>query len=142
MNRKQKIRLYGITTLIIIIASAAGLILYALKQNINLFMTPSEILQAKLMPNQIIRLGGYVKKHSVHFNKTGDSVNFIVTDRSHDIDVTYNGLLPSLFREGQVVVITGKFTEQHTIIASQVLAKHDEKYMPKPLAKKLSKGAS
>jgi len=140
MNVKQKKRLVGIISLFILLSAATVLILYALKQNINLFYTPTELIQAQLPLDQTVRIGGYVKHHSVHYNATGESVNFIMTDRVQDLNVRFSGILPSLFREGQVVVITGKLNQDHAFIASQVLAKHDEKYMPRPLADKLKKG--
>lgn len=140
MNRKQKTRLIAITCLIVVLSISAALILYALKQNINLFYTPTQVLQAEIKPEQTLRIGGYVKKNSVRFNASGESVEFVVTDRTNDLAVTYHGMLPNLFREGQTVVVTGKLDKQHILIASEVLAKHDEKYMPRPLAEKLKQG--
>lgn len=135
MNRKQKTRLIAVIALTVLLSTAAGLILFALKQNINLFYTPTQLLEAQKSPQQIFRLGGYVKKHSVHYNKMGDSVSFVVTDNKNDLAVNFHGVLPSLFREGQGVVITGQLNDAHTFDASQVLAKHDEKYMPPGLMK-------
>ncbi len=140
MNRKQKTRLIAIIGLFIILSSAIGLVLYALKQNINLFYTPTQLLQAKIDSSQTLRIGGYVKKHSVHYDSSGENVTFTITDRTHDIDVNYHGVLPNLFREGQTVVVTGKLNTPTTLLASDVLAKHDEKYMPASLAKELKKG--
>lgn len=137
MNRKQKIRILGISSVLIILAIACGLILYALKQNINLFYTPTQLLQATLQPNQTVRIGGYVKQQSVQYDAEGSGVNFIITDKAHDLRVTYHGVLPNLFREGQGVVVTGKLIPAHIFLATEVLAKHDEKYMPWPLAKEL-----
>lgn len=135
MNRKQKIKLTTIFVMFIVIATAIGLILYALKQNINLFYTPTQLRQAHIQPNQIVRLGGYVKEHSVQYAATGTSVQFVITDKQHDILVTFSGVLPNLFREGQGVVVTGKLSNQHILAGSEVLAKHDEKYMPEFLLK-------
>src|SRR3990167_10819370 len=137
MNHKQKMRLTGIVSVIVILCGAAGLILYALKQNINLFYTPTEVLTANIHPNQIIRIGGYVKKKRIHFDKTGTTVRFVITDKKNEMTIDYQGVLPNLFREGQGVVVTGKLTPAHTLLASEVLAKHDEKYMPWPLSKKM-----
>lgn len=137
MNRKQKNRLIGILIALPLISIAIGLILFALKQNINLFYTPSQLNTLSSQPKQTIRVGGYVKIHSVHYDKSGEKVNFVMTDRTHNIDVTFNGVLPNLFREGQTVVVTGKLNNQHQLIAHQVLAKHDEKYMPAALSKEL-----
>ncbi len=138
MNRIQKNRLAIISCIIIILSIAAGLVLYALKQNINLFYTPTQLLQAQTTTSQNVRLGGYVEKHSVQYDASGESVNFIVSDQFHKIPVSYHGVLPSLFREGQGVVMTGKLVAHDQFIASEVLAKHDEKYMPPSLANELA----
>jgi cytochrome c-type biogenesis protein CcmE len=139
MNPKQRNKLIGVLSIVLLLGMGAGLVLYALKQNINLFYTPTELLQATINPDQPLRIGGYVKKNSVHYDKSGEAVTFVVTDRVNEMMVNYQGVLPNLFREGQTVVVTGKLNSQHEIIANQVLAKHDERYMPKPL-KNLSKG--
>ncbi len=141
MNSKQKIRLMSILSVFIILCTAIGLILYALKQNINLFYTPTQLLQTHVTPNQAIRLGGYVKQHSVHYDATGTGVTFILTDKTNEILISYHGVLPNLFREGQGIVVTGKLSGNQKLEAEQVLAKHDEKYMPWSLAKELTKGA-
>ena len=114
-------------------STAAALILYALRQNINLFYTPTQLQRVTFSLQQTLRIGGYVKKKSVQFDHSGQSVKFIVTDRKHEINVIYHGVLPSLFREGQTVVVTGKIDSKKQLIASQVLAKHDEKYRPSGL---------
>jgi cytochrome c-type biogenesis protein CcmE len=138
MNKKQKNRFVAIISLIFILGTAIGLILYALKQNINLFYTPTELLKASPQPNQIIRIGGYVKNHSVHYDSTGQQVDFIVTDRLHELKVTYQGVLPNLFREGQSVVVTGML-DNSIFKATEVLAKHDEKYMPRAIKAMIEK---
>ena len=139
MNRQQKKRVMMIVSLILILSGASALVLYALKQNINLFFTPSQLLASHTQPNQNLRIGGYVKKQSVRYNTSGESVRFVITDRTNEIAVEYQGVLPNLFREGQAVVVTGKLTQPQTLQAYEVLAKHDEKYMPKPL-KDLARG--
>lgn len=139
MNTKQKKRITIILSLIFILSIATGLVLYALKQNINLFYTPSQLMTAKVNPDQHVRVGGYVKKGSVHYHSNGESVIFTITDRSHEMDIKFNGVLPNLFREGQTVVVTGTIAPGFTLLAQEVLAKHDEKYMPKPL-RNLQKG--
>lgn len=141
MNRKQKNRLIWLICILVALSGAAGLTLYALKQNINLFYTPTGLFKAKIQPNQSIRIGGYVKDHSVVFDSSGTRVNFIVTDRTAELPVEYHGILPNLFREGQTVVVTGKVSGKK-MIAQEVLAKHDERYMPKPLAKELEQKAA
>jgi cytochrome c-type biogenesis protein CcmE len=142
MNKKQKRKLLGVISLVILLSVAATLILYALKQNINLFFTPTQLLATQIHSEQNYRLGGYVKKQSVHFDSSGEGVSFIVTDNQNEITVNYHGVLPNLFREGQGVVVTGKMNDAHTLLATEVLAKHDEKYMPWPLAKELQKNAA
>lgn len=136
MNSRQTKRLLGVLFILILCTAALVLILFALKQNINLFLTPSELTALSSYPTRPIRLGGYVKKGSVYFNASGQ-VKFIITDRKQDILVHYPGVLPNLFREGQTVVITGKILPNHLFVASQVLAKHDERYMPKIIEKTL-----
>ncbi len=137
MNHIHKVRLLSILSIILLLSIACGLILFALKQNINLFYTPSELNQITLHKNQVIRIGGYVKMHSVQYDETAHHVLFVVTDRKHELMIDYDGVLPNLFREGQTVVVTGTLKNQKTLYASQVLAKHDEKYMPKVLADQL-----
>lgn len=139
MNRKQKKKLAGVVCFVAVIAVAAGLVLYALKQNINLFFTPTQLLQANMKPEQVVRLGGYVSKHTVHYSEDGKTVVFTVTDMKNTITVSYQGVLPSLFREGQGVVVTGSLVNSHLLAASQVLAKHDEKYVPWALRGELKK---
>ena len=137
MNRKQKFRLAGILSILVIIGIAISLVLYALKQNINLFYTPTQLMSAHVAPNQTVRIGGYVAQHSVKYDVSGSFVTFTITDRKNNLVIQYHGVLPNLFREGQAVVVTGKLTDAHFFQADQVLAKHDEKYMPPMLAKEL-----
>lgn len=141
MNRKQKKKLGIVLSLVVILSIATGLVLYALKQNINLFYTPTEALATQITLEQNIRLGGYVKMKSVHYDASGTNVSFVITDRKNEMLINYHGVLPNLFREGQAVVVTGKVDANHVLFADQVLAKHDEKYMPKSLATKLEKNS-
>lgn len=140
MNARRKNKLLFIFSLIVILGGAVGLVLYALKQNINLFYTPTQLLETSLSSDQHFRLGGYVKKNSVQYDATGEAVNFVITDRKNEMLIHFKGVLPNLFKEGQAVVVTGKLSDAHTFAANEVLAKHDEKYMPKGLEKQLEKG--
>lgn len=108
------------------LSAIIALVLYALRQNINLFYTPSQLLHGASM--QRVRLGGMVAKNSVQYGQ-GLQVIFSVTDFNNSIQVDYTGILPDLFKEGQGVVVLGKFTGQD-FKAEQILAKHDENYMP------------
>ena len=134
MTRKGK-RLTLIIGALAALGVAAGLMLFALRDNIVFFYTPSELAQKQVAPNARLRIGGLVKEGSVV--KSGKDVAFAVTDRTKDLDVTYTGLLPDLFREGQGVVVEGALTAAGTFAATNVLAKHDENYMPKEVVEAL-----
>ena len=130
-----KSRRLGVITFIAgLIGVAATLVLGALRDNIVFFHTPSEINQADQQSGQRLRLGGLVKDGSVKID--GMQSVFIVTDGTSDITVRYNNALPSLFREGQGVVAEGQI-ENNIFVAQNVLAKHDENYMPAEVADKL-----
>ena len=129
MNPKRKQRLMVIFGLVVGLGIAAGLVMYALSQNINLFFTPTQIAGGKAPPAQMIRVGGMVAEGTVERNLQTLEVTFDVTDFESSVRVTYEGILPDLFREGQGVVVQGRVTEGR-FMASQVLAKHDENYMP------------
>lgn len=126
--RKRKLRL--IVLMLTGIAIAIGLALYALKQNINLFYTPTQIAAGEAPVNHTFRLGGMVEKGSLQRIPNSLAVSFAVTDLQHSIKVAYTGILPDLFREGQGIVADGKLNAQGEFTAQEVLAKHDEKYMP------------
>ena len=133
MTAKSK-RLVIIACIAALLGIAVMLVLGALRDNIVFFFTPSEISQSKLTSGQSLRLGGLVKDGSVEIE--GMKSVFIVTDGTVDITVKYDNALPSLFREGQGVVTEGQI-ENGVFIAQNVLAKHDENYMPAEVAEKL-----
>ena len=135
MTRKQK-RLMMLCGGLAVLAVAAGLVLFAMRDNIVFFYTPSDITEKGITPGTRIRLGGLVEQGS--FKKgEGAVVNFVVTDTLKTIPVTYTGQLPDLFREGQGVVTEGAIDATGLFVADTVLAKHDENYMPKELADSL-----
>jgi cytochrome c-type biogenesis protein CcmE len=113
---------------LIAIGIAALLILNALNSNIALYVTPSEVAAGKSPAGQVFRIGGMVKDDSV--KRDGLTVNFVITDMVKDIPVAYTGILPDLFKEGKGAVIQGRLNSNGQFIASEVLAKHDENYMP------------
>ncbi|OYY21679.1 MAG: cytochrome c biogenesis protein CcmE [Polynucleobacter sp. 24-46-87] len=113
---------------LIAIGIAAVLILNALNSNIALYVTPSEVASGKSPAGQTFRIGGMVKDGSV--KRDGLIVNFVITDMVKDIPVAYTGILPDLFKEGKGAVIQGRLNANGQFIASEVLAKHDENYMP------------
>ncbi len=135
MTRKQK-RLSMILGGLAVLGLAAGLVLYALSDTITFFHTPSDLAETGVKPGQRIRLGGMVEDGSVK-KGPGTLTSFTVTDQLGSITVSYNGILPDLFREGQGVVTEGKLQEDGTFVAATVLAKHDENYMPRELAESL-----
>ena len=131
MTRKQK-RLAGIGAIGAVIAVAVLLVTTALRDEIVFFYDPTDVVEnAKVKPGQNFRLGGLVADESV--NKQDTVVEFIVTDGQNSIDVKYDGLLPDLFREGQGVIAEGRLNDSGTFLATNVLAKHDENYIPKEL---------
>ena len=113
---------------LVAIAVAALLILNALNSNIALYVTPSEVSAGKAPKDQAFRIGGMVKEGSLR--RDGLTVHFVITDLVKDIPVAYTGILPDLFMEGKGAVIQGRMNANGEFIASEVLAKHDENYMP------------
>jgi len=113
---------------LVVIGVAALLILNALNSNIALYVTPSEVSAGKAPKDQAFRIGGMVKDGSLR--RDGLTVHFVITDLVKDIPVTYTGILPDLFKEGKGAVIQGRMNANGEFIASEVLAKHDENYMP------------
>ena len=111
-----------------VIGVAALLILNALNSNIALYVTPSEVSAGKSPKDQAFRIGGMVKDGSLR--RDGLTVHFVITDLVKDIPVAYTGILPDLFKEGKGAVIQGRMNSNGEFIASEVLAKHDENYMP------------
>lgn len=139
MHPVRKQRLYIVLFIVVGASVAAGLIFYALRDNMNLFYAPSEIAAGKAPMNTRIRAGGMVREGSV--NRRGEEleVEFLVTDYEHDVTVTYEGILPDLFAEGQGVVVTGSLIAPGRFVAEEVLAKHDEEYMPPEVSDALEK---
>ena len=147
MNPRRKKRLFIISSSIVFIGAAVGVMLYALQQNIDLFYTPSEILQGKQLANnkvgdkpqigQRLRIGGMVVEGSVKRSDKSLDVEFQVSDTGPKVTIKYTGILPDLFREGQGIVAQGVLVASDVVEASEVLAKHDEEYMPPELAEKM-----
>ena len=135
MTRKQR-RGVLIGTCLVVLGVAVGLVLYAMRDSIVFFYSPSDIAKMEIAPGQRIRLGGLVETGSVKRDQ-GTTVHFAVTDGAKTTPVTYTGVLPDLFREGQGVVTEGVLTPDGMFDADNVLAKHDENYMPPEVAAKL-----
>lgn len=133
MTRKQA-RLYGVLLLLLGMGVATGLVLYALKDNVSYFRTPTEVATGtypEKSSGRALRLGGMVEKDSVKHD--GAVVTFRVTDFTNTLPVHYEGIVPDLFREGQGVIAEGRMGADGVFMADTILAKHDEKYMPPEL---------
>ncbi|KAA1174814.1 cytochrome c maturation protein CcmE [Marinobacter salinexigens] len=142
MHPIRKKRLTIVLFLIAGIALAVGLTTYALRQNINLFYDPTQIAAGEAPVDVRIRAGGMVKEGSVVRDPGSLKVEFQVTDFNQSVPVQYEGILPDLFAEGQGVVAMGRLDENGRFVADQVLAKHDENYMPPEVADSLKKNGS
>lgn len=137
MTRKQR-RSILIATCLAVLGLAVGLVLFALQDSIVFFYSPSDVAEKNIKPGQRIRLGGLVEEGSVRRGED-TTVRFSVTDTAKAIAVTYRGVLPDLFREGQGVVTEGSLGSDGIFVADSVLAKHDENYMPPEVAEALKK---
>lgn len=135
MTRKQR-RGILIGTCLAVLAIAVGLVLFAMRDSIVFFYSPSEVAEMQIEPGKRFRLGGLVEMGSV-VRGEGTTIRFAITDKAKTLPVTYTGVLPDLFREGQGVVAEGALEPNGTFHADNVLAKHDENYMPPEVAKKL-----
>jgi cytochrome c-type biogenesis protein CcmE len=129
MTPKKRRRLAFAIALVAAGAGGAALVITALRDNVLYFYSPSDVIAKHVEPGIAFRIGGLVLAKSVHHGN-GAATSFVVTDGRHAIPVSYRGVLPALFREGQGVVALGQLSDAHVFVASEVLAKHDERYMP------------
>ena len=135
MNPLRKQRLYALIAVLIGSLLATWLVVSALSENMNLFYSPSEILEVDIDENVLIRAGGMVKQGSIEKSKDSLNVRFTVTDYQNELIINYEGILPDLFDENAGVVVRGNLKTDGTFKAIEVLAKHDENYMPPEVAK-------
>ena len=131
MTRKQR-RLYFVALGMLALGAATALVLTAFNDNLVYFYSPTELTEKSIPPERRVRIGGLVEKGSIL--RDGSIVRFRVTDMVHAVPVSYAGVLPDLFREEQGVVAEGRMARDGTFQAAEVLAKHDENYMPKEVA--------
>ena len=134
MTPARKKRLALIILMVTGVAVGVGLALKSLDQNIMFFFTPSEVISGKAPANKLFRMGGMVVEGSVSRPGDGLTVKFDLTDNEQQVTVQYAGILPDLFREGQGIIANGKLNNSGEFVAEEVLAKHDETYMPPELA--------
>ncbi len=139
MKARHK-RLILVVAGLAILGAATALVLNALQGNINYFYSPTEVAEGKPPKDHVFRLGGMVEQGSVQRAEGDLTVHFVVTDHHKRVPVAYQGILPDLFAEGQGVIAQGKLAPDGTFVADEVLAKHDENYMPPEVAEAMSKG--
>lgn len=135
--KKQRRLAFGIALILAGVCGAA-LIAFALRDNISVFYSPTDLVEKPVPPGRNIRIGGLVEEGSV-VHEEGLAVRFVVTDGQHELPVRYSGVLPDLFREGQGVIASGEQDGSGTFQAHEVLAKHDETYMPPEVADALER---
>ena len=133
MTPTRKRRLIAVALVLLAVGVATALTVTALSRNMTYLFSPSEVLAGNAPSGASFKLGGVVREHSVQRDDQSLRVDFTVTDRFHEIPVAYTGILPDLFREGQSIIATGHM-EDGRFVAREVLAKHDESYMPKEVA--------
>jgi cytochrome c-type biogenesis protein CcmE len=132
LRKQQRLLLVG--ALLVLLGGATALVMAALSDSVAFFVTPSDIATSKVVADKRFRLGGLVVPGSVDRSAGDGTVAFALTDRAHEVRVRYRGLLPDLFREGQGIVAQGRLGGDGVFDASEVLAKHDESYMPREVA--------
>ena len=139
MKPRQK-RFVFIIVAIAALAVAVGLVLNALDKNVILYFTPTQVYNKEAPQGRSFRIGGLVEEGSVRRETDGLTVNFVITDKHKSIPVIYKGILPDLFKDGKGVVAQGRVEADGVMHAEEVLAKHDENYMPPEAADALKKG--
>jgi cytochrome c-type biogenesis protein CcmE len=142
MHPVRKQRLMIVLFVVLFSSAAIGLMMYGLSGNINLFFPPVEVAQGKAPVGQSVRVGGMVVEGSIKRSTDSLKIEFELTDYQASVPVVYEGILPDLFDEGQGAVAAGKLNEEGVLMASEVLAKHDENYMPPEVAEALEASAA
>lgn len=140
MRKVRRHKLQFILLIMTLLSLASAFVLYALRQNISLFYAPTQVAQGEAPSRQLIRVGGMVVPGSVK-RKDDLQVIFKITDYQHSIIINYKGILPDLFREGQGIVAKGELMDRKHFHAHEVLAKHDENYMPPEVKSALASSA-
>jgi cytochrome c-type biogenesis protein CcmE len=138
MRFRKRQRLMLVLVALLMVGGATALVLTALGSTVAFFVSPSDIVKGEVATGKRFRIGGLVAEGSVR-RGSGPEVSFELTDTAHEIEVVYAGILPDLFREGQGIVAEGVLRPDGVFMASEVLAKHDEKYMPREVVEALKK---
>ena len=139
MTPTRRRRLLGVLVILLGVGAASALVIWSLNQNMLYFVSPSDVAAQDIPPGRSIRLGGLVQPGSVERAPEGLEVRFVVTDGRESVNVVFDDILPDLFREGQGVIARGAFDSDGRFEAEEVLAKHDENYMPPEVAEALEK---
>ncbi len=139
MHPQRKRRLLIVIGSIVALALGVALVLYAMRQNINFFYTPTQVANGEAPRGRTINTGGLVVKGSVKRDPESLKVQFRLTDNEHEVLVMFEGILPDLFREGQGIIGVGKVGDDGVVMADQILAKHDENYMAPEVADAVKK---
>lgn len=142
MHPKRKKIMIGVVSLVIGISVAVTLALKAFQENLMYFFSPSEVIAGEAPETRNFRIGGLVVENSVVRDRDSLLVEFVLTDTVNQVKVSYDGILPDLFREGQGIVANGRLNGEGVFVASEVLAKHDENYMPPEVAEAMEKAVS
>ncbi len=142
MTPTRRKRLYLVLGILAGVAIAAVLALQAFRSNVMFFFDPTQVAEGEVQEGARFRLGGMVQEGSVQRVSGTLETRFVVTDFKHELNVTYSGVLPDLFKEGQGVVAHGRLNAGGIFVADEVLAKHDEKYMPPEVERSLKRGES
>lgn len=137
MTPTRKKRLIAVSLILLVLAAAAGVTIWSLQQNLLFFQSPAQLAEQSMPVGRSFRLGGLVKPGSVSRDENSLLVHFAVMDGQAEVPVQFNGILPDLFREGKGVIAIGALNESGTFAADEVLAKHDENYMPPEVAEAL-----
>jgi cytochrome c-type biogenesis protein CcmE len=134
MRLRKRQRLLLVITAVVLLGAASGLVMLALSDSVAFFVTPTDIATRQVAADKRFRLGGLVVPGSIDRSAGDGTIGFALTDQAHEVRVRYRGLLPDLFREGQGIVAQGHLAGDGVFDASEVLAKHDESYMPREVA--------
>ena len=143
MTGRQQQRLVFALTVVVGLAVATGLVLYSLEQNLLYFYSPTQVVNGQAPADRAFRVGGMVVENSLVYDEDNPmTIYFAVTDYQEQVELTYTGLLPDLFAEGQGTVANGRLRADGVFVAEQILAKHDENYMPAEVLEALEKGSA
>lgn len=132
-------RLIIVIIMMICVSAGIAIILKTFNDNIVFFYSPTDLIEKSIKPgNKLIRVGGLVKNNTLIGNNSG-SIEFVITDNKNDLKISYHGILPNLFKEGQASIALGRLQDNNSFIAEEILAKHDENYIPKEVVSSLNK---